>query len=94
MAASERHPRLEERNLLGDFYDLGFLRLALATQGGAPHRQTIAEFNEMTSAYLDSLFDVCLQEAERELGLRMIERDRVGIICRRGGSRTTVRGRF
>lgn len=88
MAASERHPRLEERkNLLGDFYDLGFLRLALATQGGAPHRQTIAEFNEMTSAYLDSLFDVCLQEAERELGLRMIERDRVGIYLAGGAAR-------
>lgn len=88
LAASERHPRLEERkNLLGDFYDLGFLRQALSTQRGAPHAQTIAEFNEMTRTYLDGLFDVCLQEAERETGLRMLQRDRIGIYLAGGAAR-------
>jgi hypothetical protein len=75
LAAAERHPRAaEQRGLLGDFYDMEFLRVAMGTLRGASRADTCAAFTELTTNYLTALFDVCLRETEREAGRRLTDR--------------------
>ncbi len=88
LAASERHPSPEtEKELLGDFYDIEFLRIAMGTLRGEPAEQTRAAFVELTSTYLGRLFDFCFREVEQETGGWTSERDRIGILLSGGNAR-------
>jgi hypothetical protein len=90
LAASERHPSPEQqKGLLGDFYDIEFLRIAMGTLRSEPDSLTRAAFAELTATYIDRLFGFCFREAERGFGGRTPERDRIGIFLSGG----TARGR-
>lgn len=89
LAAGERHPNPEtQKGLLGDFYDMEFLRIAVGTLQGAPILETRTEFVELTETYLRDLFDVCVREAERERGAQILQRDLLGIFLAGGHSRS------
>ena len=88
LAAGERHPRAaEQKGLLGDFYDMEFLRVAMGTLRGASRSDTCAAFAELTTNYLTALFDVCLREAEREAGRRLTDRALPALYLTGGNSR-------
>jgi hypothetical protein len=88
LAASERHPNLQEqKGLLGDYYDMEFLRVAMGTLRGQPIAKTRSEFAELTRAYLSGLLDACIREAEVESGSRLFNRDRLGIYLTGGNAR-------
>jgi hypothetical protein len=88
LAAGERHPMPDEqKDLLGDFYDMEFLRLALETLSGTPTREIRSGFADLTGTWLRSVFDVCLRQAEREAGRSMAQRDLLGIYLAGGHSR-------
>ncbi len=79
LAESERHPSAEPRKqLLGDYYDVEFLRLAVGTLHEPPGPAMRADFGDVTRTYFGDLFDACLREAEREIGARMLQRDVFG----------------
>ncbi len=88
LAASERHPSAEEqRGLLGDFYDIEFLRIAMGTLRGEPDRRAREGFSDLTTNYLDRLFDFCFREADRDARGRVPPRDRIGIFLAGGNAR-------
>ncbi len=88
LAASEWHDSPEtQKRLLGDFYDLEFLRIARRTLRGAPIAFTRAMFTEARATYLERLFDLCFRQAEREIGRWMAGRDRIGIFLTGGNAR-------
>lgn len=88
LAAGERHPSADEqKGLLGDFYDIEFLRIAMGTLRGEPDYRARAGFAELTTNYLDRLFDFCFREADREARGRVPQRDRIGIFLAGGNAR-------
>jgi hypothetical protein len=88
LAASERHPSPEkQKGLLGDFYDIEFLRVAMGTLRGEPVERTRAGFADLTATYLGRLFDFCFREVERETDGWTTERDRIGIFLSGGNAR-------
>ena len=88
LAASERHPSPEtQKGLLGDFYDIEFLRIATGTLRGEPVAHTRAAFADLTATYLGRLFDFCFREVEQETGGWTTERDRIGIFLSGGNAR-------
>ncbi len=88
LAASERHPNAEEqKGLLGDFYDIEFLRIAMGTLRGEPDAKARAGFSELTATYLDRLFDFCFRQAAREAGGWVPLRERLGILLAGGNAR-------
>jgi len=88
LAASERHPSPEtQKELLGDFYDIEFLRIAMGTLRGEPEARTRSAFAELTARYLGRLFDFCFREVEQETGGWTFERDRIGIFLSGGNAR-------
>jgi UTP:GlnB (protein PII) uridylyltransferase len=88
LAASERHPNAEEqKGLLGDFYDIEFLRIAMGTLRGEPDANARTAFADLTATYLDRLFDFCFRQADREAGGRVPQRERLGIFLAGGNAR-------
>jgi hypothetical protein len=88
LAASERYPSPEEqKGLLGDFYDIEFLRIAMGTLRGEPDYRARTGFFELTTTYLDRLFDFCFREADHEARGRLPQRDRMGIFLAGGNAR-------
>jgi hypothetical protein len=88
LAAAERHPSPEtQKGLLGDFYDIEFLRIAMGTLRAERDERTRAAFAELTTTYLGRLFDVCCREVEQESGGWTFERDRLGIFLSGGNAR-------
>jgi hypothetical protein len=88
LAASESHTNPEEqKGLLGDYYDLSFLRTAMGTLHGTPSDATRSTFMEITRTYLTNLFDLCLREVERESARRLPDRDLLGIFLAGGNAR-------
>jgi hypothetical protein len=88
LAASESHTNPEEqKRLLGDYYDLSFLRTAMGTLQGVPSGATRSTFMEITRTYLTNLFDLCLREVERETECRLPDRDLLGIFLAGGNAR-------
>jgi len=87
-AASERHPSpVTQKGLVGDFYVIEFLRIAMGTLRGEPVERTRAAFVELTTRYLERLFDFCYREVEHETGTPLAERDRIGIFLSGGNAR-------
>jgi hypothetical protein len=88
LAASERHPNPEkQKGLLGDFYDIEFLRIAVRTLRGEPVERTRVAFADLTATYLGRLFDFCFREVERETDGWTTDRDRIGILLSGGNAR-------
>lgn len=88
LATSERHPSPEtQKQLLGDFYDVEFLRIAMGTLGGEANASTRAAFAELTTTYLARLSGFCFRQVEQETGGWTFERDRLGIFLSGGHAR-------
>ncbi|MBW1688244.1 MAG: hypothetical protein JRS35_24670, partial [Deltaproteobacteria bacterium] len=88
LAASERHPSPDtQKGLLGDFYDIEFLRVAMGTLRGEPSARIRARFVELTATYLNRLFDFCFRQVEQETGGWTSERDSIGIFLSGGNAR-------
>ena len=88
LAASERHHSPEtQKELLGDYYDIEFLRIAMGTLRGESNERTRAVFGELTTTYLSRLFDFCFRQVEQETGGWTSERDRIGIFLSGGNAR-------
>ncbi len=88
LAAAERHlDREKQKNLLGDFYDMEFLRISLNTLRGQDSEAIRDSFHQMTETYLQSIFDICLRQVEHETGSRLLKRDRFGIFLTGGYAR-------
>jgi UTP:GlnB (protein PII) uridylyltransferase len=88
LAASERHPRSDtQKNLLGDYYDIAFVRIGVGTLRGDPIARTQLLFAELTETYLRRLFDFCFRQVEQESGGWTVERDRIGIFLSGGNAR-------
>jgi len=87
-AASERHPSPEtQKGLLGDFYDIEFLRIAMGTLRGEPAARVRTAFAELTTTYLSRLFDFCFRQVEQETGGWTSARDRVAVLLSGGNAR-------
>ncbi len=88
LATSERHPSPDkQKEFLGDYYDIEFLRIAMGTLRGQPDRLTRVAFTELTRTYLGRLFGFCFREAERRPGSLTLERDRIGVLLSGGNAR-------
>lgn len=88
LAASERHlERERQKELLGDYYDMEFLRIALCTLRSRPVAEIRSQFFKLTETYLRALFDVCVREVEQEMGQRFVQRDRLGLFLAGGHAR-------
>jgi hypothetical protein len=88
LAASERQESPEtQKGLLGDFYDIEFLRIAMRTLRATPIAFTRGMFAELTSTYLERLFDLCFRQVEHETGGWVAGRDCIGLLLSGGNAR-------
>jgi hypothetical protein len=69
---------------LGEFYDLEFLRIGLATLDGAPASRTDADFTEVADIYISKLFDVCRREIDQTTRFRVATHDLLAIYATGG----------
>ncbi|MFQ6093739.1 MAG: hypothetical protein ACE5OR_13880 [bacterium] len=77
----------EKKEQLGNYYDIEFFRIGLETLAGAPIEVTNGEFTEFSDNYLQTLFDVCKQEVDEQLGGKVITRDLLAIFAAGGHAR-------
>ncbi|MCD6163242.1 MAG: hypothetical protein J7K40_12655 [candidate division Zixibacteria bacterium] len=81
-------PTLDERiELLGDYYDLEFVRVSLMAMNGAPCEVTDAEFVEFSDNYTLTLYEYCLQNVHLSLGYSMHTHDLFAIYATGGHAR-------
>ena len=59
----------QNKKLLGDYYDLEFVRIGLATLRGEDLRTINSDFTEFCDSYLRELFQVCKKEIVRTFSL-------------------------
>ncbi len=69
---------------LGDYYDLEFLRIGLGTLSGEPASQTDAQFTRVADTYLESLFDNCKREVDRNEQFRVTTHDLLAVYATGG----------
>jgi hypothetical protein len=77
----------ERDRLLGEFYDIEFLRGGLLTMSGAPHDEIGAAFMRFTDQFVEGLFDVAKQEIEWQEGEHRDLRDLLAIYTTGGHAR-------
>ena len=56
----------DKKKVLGDYYDLEFLRIGIGTMHGVELKVTNHEFTEFCDNYMRSLFTICCEEIEKE----------------------------
>ncbi len=77
----------QRRKTLGEYYDLEYLRVGLNTLEGADLGITNPEFTEFSDTYLQTLFDICKQQVEAELGKEVATRDLLAFFVAGGHAR-------
>jgi len=77
----------EKIKILGDYYDLEFLRIGLETLQGTPITTTNREFTEFTDTYLQILFDNCKQCVDEEIGRKVATSDSLAVFTAGGHAR-------
>jgi hypothetical protein len=81
-------PTIAERiDLLGDYYDLEFVRVGLLAMSGASCEITDSEFTEFCDNYAQSLYDFCQREVHLSLGYSMHTRDLFALYATGGHAR-------
>jgi hypothetical protein len=73
-----------KKKRLGDFYDLEFFRMGLATLNGAPASQIDSEFTEAADTYLANLFEVCRRQVDETTRFRVATHDLLAIYATGG----------
>jgi len=58
---------VQQKKVLGDYYDLDFLRVGIGTINGVKLDVTNREFTEFCDNYIQKLFDICTEEVEEEI---------------------------
>lgn len=81
------HSHEEQREMLGAYYDVQFLRIGLATLQGRPLEQLDAEFTEFADFFLQLLFDICKTEVDARLGTRILTHDLLAVFVAGGHAR-------
>jgi hypothetical protein len=76
-----------KKEVLGDYYDLEFLRVGIGTLRGMDLAGTNREFTLFCDHYIRKLFDVCCEEVERESGNRAPSTDTFALLAAGGHAR-------
>ena len=76
-----------KKKQLGNYYDIEFLRVGLETIQGASIEKTNAEFTEFSDTYLQTLFEICKQNVDEELGKTIPTRDLFAVFAAGGHGR-------
>ncbi len=76
-----------QKNALGTYYDVEFVRAGLATFAGHAPAEVDAAFSTVCDHYLENLFDICKSEVDRERGRRILTHDRLGLFVSGGHAR-------
>ncbi|MCK4409546.1 MAG: hypothetical protein KAW67_05645, partial [Candidatus Eisenbacteria sp.] len=85
IAAVDSETEYAARNKkLGDYYDLEFLRIGLGTLSGEPASQTDAQFTRVADTYIESLFDNCKREVDRNEQFRVSTHDLLAVYATGG----------
>jgi len=77
----------EQKQWLGDYHDLEFMRVGLEALQGEPIEKIDAEFTEFSDSYLQVLFDICKQAVNDQIGHYLPTRDLVAIYTAGGYAR-------
>ncbi len=85
IAAVDSETEYAARNKkLGDYYDLEFLRIGLGTLSGEPASQTDAQFTRVADTYIESLFDNCKREVDKNEQFRVSTYDLLAVYATGG----------
>jgi len=77
----------EQKKILGDYYDLDFLRVGIGTINGVKLEVTNREFTEFCDNYIQKLFDICTEEVEDESEAEPPNTDTFAILAAGGHGR-------
>ncbi len=77
----------EQKQWLGDYHDLEFMRVGLEALNGEPIDKIDAEFTEFSDSYLQVLFDICKQAVNEQIGQYFPTRDLIAIYTAGGYAR-------
>ncbi|MFO7768136.1 MAG: hypothetical protein R6W82_04145 [bacterium] len=87
LATLDAHPDPSRRKeILGDYYDLEFLRVGIGTLKGRSLEETNREFTAFCDRYMRHLFEVCAEEAAESIGWELFS-DRFVILAAGGHAR-------
>lgn len=78
----------EQKKILGDYYDLDFLRVGIGTINGVKLDVTNREFTEFCDNYIQKLFDICIEEVEDESEAEPPNTDTFAILAAGGHARS------
>jgi hypothetical protein len=76
-----------QKQAVGAFYDVEFLRTGIATLHGVRAAEIDAYFSGIADQYLETLFDICKWEVDRERGRRILTHDLLGLFVSGGHAR-------
>lgn len=78
----------QQKKILGDYYDLDFLRVGIGTINGVKLDVTNREFTEFCDNYIQKLFDICTEEVEDESETEPPSTDTFAILAAGGHARS------
>jgi glutamine synthetase adenylyltransferase len=78
---------VKKKEVLGDYYDLEFLRVGIGTIRGVDLSITNKEFTEFCDNYMRKLFDICTEEVERDAPSVIPSTDSFAILAAGGHAR-------
>ncbi|MFC2088974.1 hypothetical protein ACFLSX_05170, partial [Calditrichota bacterium] len=88
LAMVDRYTTLnEKKKVLGDYYDLEFLRVGIGTVRGVDLNTTNNEFTEFCDNYIQKLVDICVEEVEEETHSEPLSTDKFAILAAGGHAR-------
>ena len=88
LAMVSNYPNAEQqKKILGDYYDIDFLRVGIGTINGVKLDVTNREFTEFCDNYLQKLFDICTEEVEEESETEPPNTDTFAILAAGGHAR-------
>ncbi|MBF0105313.1 MAG: hypothetical protein HQM16_08305 [Deltaproteobacteria bacterium] len=76
-----------KKKILGDYYDLEFLRVGIGTLHGEELQTTNREFTEFCDNYIRELFHICEKEIEAQSGSEVPSADNFAILVAGGHGR-------
>ena len=79
----ERHADIKsKKDLLGDYFNIEFLRTGLELIQGSPFSSVNREFTDFSDTYMRMLFDVCKMEVEEEWAKKIASHDLLALyVC-------------
>jgi len=83
--ANQEHSKKKE--VLGDYYDIEFLRIGIGTMRGVDLYITNLEFTEFCDNYIRKLYDICTEEIEMEDSVDLPDTDTFSILAAGGHAR-------